>query len=837
MLVGPAAQQDKPGDGLCVTVCNHWSYTGIGWQLGLESNVLSVTDAMEMYDRAGVKTCINLDARAYELMVKHFPEVTDRLKKYLAAGKLELIGGSYGQPMATTFSGESNIRQVVMGRVAIKQALGYDMTTFLEEEEFSHPQLPQILISAGYKYASLAQVDTWGRAGVPTVELNSLNWKGKDGSTIPTTPKNALFRAGLDWKQLSASDGYKNLDKLGKPLLMVWEEFGWEPHETPAYTWQADYYKNISKQAPVEYVTLKEYMDKYGHPTETRKFGMDDWSKSLTWGLGGDQVRIFQRKVEGELLAAERFDAIASSMGFPSHWKELDEAWKDLLASQSHDVGLCEYSRWQQDRMAPLDRIEDKHNFTWGALGYNLADSAEGTATSVLESATSFLAGRVKSSGEGRLAITVFNPSPWDRNDVVETGRLYPLPAKVNDVSVVDQNGRDIPSQIVGSQRDKDGKLEMVNVAFNASAPSVGYSTYYLVFSPEIATSLLQIDEKNLTMENEYIWIQIDPQIGAIRSLFDKRLGKEMIAQDGDMFPIYRAKPNQSFPLRPNIAADYDGNKTRAVLTWVKKGPVFATLKAHHVWDNTTYETQVTLAAGKPYAEVVTRLLPMMPPKPDDSPPDIVGGYYLDFMPNFQPTTVLRDYAMAVEPTIHKEFHALTFADLEGKDSGLLVLHEGTQWFKIDEKGVVSNLIMREWESRFTGDYGWPRYAEYRHALLPHAAITNADRLRAANDFTQKLIVHVGKPANGTLPTARSFVSVEPGNVQLSELRKTALGFEMRLVETDGKEGAARVKFGFAVKGATATDLLGNPSKGALLKEGVMTFDLKPWKFQTFGFR
>ena len=83
--------------GLCLTICNHWSYIGIGWQLGIESCVLSVTDAMEMADRPPfAKTCINLDARAYEFMAEKFPEVTKRLKKYLAAGKVELIGGTYG---------------------------------------------------------------------------------------------------------------------------------------------------------------------------------------------------------------------------------------------------------------------------------------------------------------------------------------------------------------------------------------------------------------------------------------------------------------------------------------------------------------------------------------------------------------------------------------------------------------------------------------------------------------------------------------------------------------------------------------------------------------------
>ena len=77
-----------PDDGLCVTICNHWSYIGIGWQLGIESNVLSVTDAMEMADRPPhAKTCINLDARAYELMAEKFPEVAERLETLSGRGQ------------------------------------------------------------------------------------------------------------------------------------------------------------------------------------------------------------------------------------------------------------------------------------------------------------------------------------------------------------------------------------------------------------------------------------------------------------------------------------------------------------------------------------------------------------------------------------------------------------------------------------------------------------------------------------------------------------------------------------------------------------------------------
>ncbi|OHB76211.1 MAG: hypothetical protein A2W31_00865 [Planctomycetes bacterium RBG_16_64_10] len=182
--------------------------------------MLSVTDAMEMADRAPhAKTCINLDARAYELMAEKFPEVAAKLTKHLAAGRIELIGGTYGQPMGTTIGGESNIRQMVVGRETIRKALGYEMVTFLEEEEFTHPQIPQIAAQAGFRYASLAQLDTWGRAGCPRQDINAFHWQGIDGTTIPCVPKNALFGYSPDGKRLAGSAEFQELKKLGKPLI------------------------------------------------------------------------------------------------------------------------------------------------------------------------------------------------------------------------------------------------------------------------------------------------------------------------------------------------------------------------------------------------------------------------------------------------------------------------------------------------------------------------------------------------------------------------------------------------------------------------------------------
>jgi alpha-mannosidase len=852
----------------CVTLGNHWSYIGIGWNLGLESCVLSIIDSLGLSDLPpSVKTCINFDARAFELIAEKFPEIADKLKRYLDAGKVELVGGSYAQPLGTSVSGESNIRQIVLGREVVQKALGYELVTFLEEEEFSHPQLPQILMGAGFQYASLAQVDTWGRAGIPLLDVNAFQWKGKDGTTIPTSAKNSLFAYSPDLKALKSLPGLTKLQALGMPLVVNWEEFGWEPHEQPAYVDRAEKYKKLSEVLPVEFVSLKEYMQKYGGQAKEKIYlNMDSWKKLLTWGLGGDQVRILDRKIEGLLLAAERFDAVAHFRGAQTQERSLEQAWRDLLTAQSHDVSLCEYSRWWGP-MAALDRMEDKHNVAWGVIGYNHMDAAQKLGQAVLSSSLNYISSQIDSEDtkQGALAVTVFNPSGWERTDVVTTGRIHFKEQRGKNLVVKDKVGRVLVSQLIGSeaipakdQRDSQGNLMVANVAFFAEKiPAIGYDTYYLEFQSgqmESPSSDLRIDEKRLELENDYVKIRIDSTTGSVISLVNKRTGRETLDGKKGPFPLFRGRANPEFPVRgaemkqqlPRQDTvgkmEFDSSQSKASVRWVEKGPFRATVKARHEWPLLKFETYVSLHAHQPWVEVTSRILSDVPPAIDVLGPDgrfpaeIKEGYWLSFAPHFEPISIIRDFPLAVEPTTERFFQGLTFVDLMGREDGLLLLHAGTQYFNRDSNGVFSNLVMREWESHFSNEYGWPRYAEYRHALMPHGVhFTNAERMRASTDFTQLLLAIVGEPQTGSLPKRKGFVSVEPESIQVSAFRKKeGRGFELRLVEVDGEEAMASVNLALPMGEVLETNLLGSKLGDLSPHANEFRFKAQPWKIQTF---
>jgi alpha-mannosidase len=481
----------------------------------------------------------------------------------------------------------------------------------------------------------------------------------------------------------------------------------------------------------------------------------------------------------------------------------------------------------------------------------------------------------------GQLAVTVFNPCAWERTDIATTGRIYPMHEKAKDIVVKDRSGRVVPSQIIKSDKDKLGNLIVADLAFLAkNVPSVGYDTYYLDLMPGIANppaTDLRINEPQLELENEFLKVKLSSKYGAIVSLVEKRSGQEMLDPAKGAFPVFKGTPNQEYCLRSlfttmgyqgqglTIPALFDSSTSEAVyegtekltapsgetdwraisksaIRWIEKGPLRATVKTSHQWPLLKFETYVTLCAGLPWVEVISRVLAEIPPAPDawgadnTFPVEIKKGYWLTFAPAFQPASVIRDFPLGIEPTERQAFQGRTFVDLAGTDAGLLVLHPGTQYFKRDSEGVFSNLVMREWESHWTGEYGWPRYAEYRHALLPHGAnITNADRVRAADGFSQKLITVVGKPQSGSLPQQKTFVTVRPESAHLMVFRKKERqGFELRLVEVEGKKGQAAVELAVPTAGASETNLLGKKVAEVHSSAGKLNFELHPWRVRTF---
>jgi alpha-mannosidase len=120
--------------------------------------------------------------------------------------------------------------------------------------------------------------------------------------------------------------------------------------------------------------------------------------------------------------------------------------------------------------------------------------------------------------------------------------------------------------------------------------------------------------------------------------------------------------------------------------------------------------------------------------------------------------------------------------------------------------------------------------------LQPHGKnFSNADRSRAADGFSQKLITVVDQPKSGKLPAEKSFVSVTPENAHLMVFRKKeSQGFELRTLEIGGNAGEASIQLDMPVASAAETNLLGAKIGEVSSAGNQLKFALHPWRTNTF---
>jgi alpha-mannosidase len=385
---------------LWFTFGNHMHWVDMQWLWGYQVLPDSVDDMLALCAAVGARGNLNFDAVGYEKLAAEDPAALERLRAAVAAGTVEVVGASYGQPYGLFQGGESNVRQRIFGARTVRRLLGVWPRTFWEEEFDCFPQLPQILAGCGFTGASLFFQWTWHTPSVPEEEVPLVHWEGIDGTRLPAIAKTALCLH--QWPE--DFDGKLELAlAAARPALVQWLEL------MPSPDWMCRSEVLLPRlrelfadpRFAVRAVTLGrliEALDDGSAPV--RRYTMDDLFHGMTIGKNADAVPRRSDAVEARILAAEALTATLGLCGRPyASWDvhpawELDEAWRELLQAQHHDNHECEA--------------------LCGAVGKVSFDRAAGLAAEVLRRGRSHLAHRV-AVDEGE-ALLVQNPLGWTRD-------------------------------------------------------------------------------------------------------------------------------------------------------------------------------------------------------------------------------------------------------------------------------------------------------------------------------------------------------------------------------------------------------------------------------------
>ncbi|MDN4527406.1 hypothetical protein [Fictibacillus fluitans] len=340
--------------------CNHWTQGGIGfafpmgWYNGKKYEktfstsytIHKMLDSADMYP--GLIASLELDAYAYEEVEKEDPQCIVRLKKYLSEGRASIEGGTYGQPFGQDYGWEPNIRQLRYGREVIQKVLDYNVDAFLVEEQWYHPQMPQLLRKSGFKYASLQNQNS---GQVMPLNEALIDWEGIDGTVIPAIPANDLMVSCV--RQYTGYDEYqKRLEEYERPLLFQWVEI-WPP----GMDWGASavpFEKAIHqvRKWGGQCTSLAGYFEKELPNRDLKKYYLpldqsnykNNWYQGGGWGYDGDRVIISDQMAEHSLLKVETLAAMLGLLEEKENSQvhaELMVLWKTLLILQNHDFSVA----------------------------------------------------------------------------------------------------------------------------------------------------------------------------------------------------------------------------------------------------------------------------------------------------------------------------------------------------------------------------------------------------------------------------------------------------------------------------------------------------------------
>ena len=341
-----------------------------------------------------------LDGHTLGSMSLKMPQAIRQMKRAIDTGRLEIVNGTYAQPLAGIFDGETFIRHFYYGLHEIETALSTKVVTFASQEPACFPQLPQILTSFRYLQAILRT--HWAPFGTdPSYPSAKIKWQAADGSSIQAIPRYPFMTYGkdnikdnnsaqvemhygldshdhfmashlmpLDFEGYS-SVGFESFRKSGlqagidRPLLTRLEDFNLlsgAPLKRAA---------SLSASDNISFVTVKQYIKllegdaaEANQPDKAVYFSADDFPCYYPWGLQGGIPLNAAQEASHLLLEAERmaaFQAFLSGEAEVTSSKELDQAWKYALQSQHHDLHLC--GPW----------LSRKHNKPMSAVAVDLA--------------------------------------------------------------------------------------------------------------------------------------------------------------------------------------------------------------------------------------------------------------------------------------------------------------------------------------------------------------------------------------------------------------------------------------------------------------------------------
>ncbi|HEY1321884.1 MAG TPA: glycoside hydrolase family 38 C-terminal domain-containing protein, partial [Streptosporangiaceae bacterium] len=470
-----------------------------------------------------------------------FPQDREDLRRLLAEGRVEIVGGNYNEPNTNLISAEAIIRNAVYGIGFQRDVFGGDPRSAWMLDAFGHdPGYPGLMAAVGLTSSAWARgpFHQWGPSGAEGGDRRmqfgtEFEWISPDGGGLLTAYMAHHYGAGwrlhtlpdLQAAELEAYGQFRGLAQVATTrnvLLPVGSD-----HVIPA-RWVTGIHRDWNQRYVwPRFVTAvpREFFDAVR--AEAAGPGSSAWITPQTRDMNpvytGKDVSYIdtkqgQRAIETAVTEAERLGTLAWLAGAPYPHAALDKAWR-ILAYGAHHDGITGV---ESDQVY-LDLLG-----SWREA-WELSSAAR-------QDAAAFLAG--PSPG---LTVTVVNGLARPRTGVARVTVQVPEDG-TRQLEVRDDAGAPVPSVPEGARRRPDGSLAEVTLTFLASdVPALGLRTYRLRPADTAADGWRETD--GTMIENAAYLVAADPARGGTVSVTDKRTGATVLAGPGNELVIQDEYP------------------------------------------------------------------------------------------------------------------------------------------------------------------------------------------------------------------------------------------------------------------------------------------------------
>ena len=771
--------------------------------------------------------------------LERYPEEAPAFRKFVAEGRLGIVGGMDVMPDVVKPGGEMFVRQMQYGKRYCRKELGVDVTTAWLLDTFGHhPQIPQLLRLAGYK-------SFWFCRGVARQETPAeFLWQGIDGTQIQAfwlpfsyglfygPPRKFPEFSKFFQKQFNSLNPYvRNAERVGLAGVDVSEPEDHVPPLIAEFNRQPDAPFLIRHAVPAAFEAVVER--RTNQPVVTADLC------PIFQGTYSSRIELKQttRELEQLLLTAEKLSAIASWLGTPADDAMLWRAWEPVMFNQTHDLSSG----------VMTDVVYDD---TVRSFGFSKRLTEE-----VIEGRWENIAARIDTRGEG-IPVVVFNTLSWPRTDVAEV-ELGLGEGGVRDISLVDSSGKAVPVQLQQTEHYGDGAIKRTRITFVVhDVPALGYAVYHA--RPQRSAAAAQPEAKGDKprdfIENEHYRATFNLDTGAITSLLDKSAHWEVLAgpvviareQDkGDLWELYRGikgmsnigMTNQQPVPRPGSARF--SNEQTGTNGAVRGGPVVSEFSVAHPFANGSFATRVRLYAGLRRLDIQTEL--------------VNNEKYVRYQALF-PTSIQNGRNVveipfgAVERPPGIEFPAQHWVDYSDGRRGVALLNFGLPGNLVTDGTLMVSLL----RSHNLGAYGYGggyepgmsaetgfelgQHRSFHYAIVPHSGDwRQAEVYRSGLEFNHPLVVHKAALHAGTLPNRWGLLEISAPNVVLTAFKPGPSGTTiLRVYEAVGKATAGvKLKVNAKIVTAHEVNLLEESGREVKFTKNTLDIDLHPFEIKT----